>query len=323
MTHETGTPFAGDPLDALRRRLEARGGDSERYVVVEEVGQGGMGIVYRVRDTILGRDIAMKVTRRGGTPAPPASASKLSRFLAEAQVAGQLDHPGIVPVHDVGIDPAGAAYITMKMVEGVALDIVYRRASKGEDGWSTTRVVAVLLRVCEAMAFAHARGVVHRDLKPSNIMIGRFGEVYVTDWGLARVLDSEAASTVRSRRGAESTDDPLATLDGEVVGTPAYMSPEQAGDGVVDARSDIFGLGVMLYEVLAGRLPFEGTSMMAMLAAISRGSPPALADVAPDVPADVSALVMRLMAHDAAGRPASAEAVADELAAIERRLGSA
>ena len=324
MTHETGTPLGSDPLDALRRRLEARGGDSERYVVVEEVGQGGMGIVYRVRDTILGRDIAMKVTRRGGTPAPPASASKLSRFLAEAQVAGQLDHPGIVPVHDVGIDPAGAAYITMKMVEGVALDIVYRRASKGEDGWSTTRVVAVLLRVCEAMAFAHARGVVHRDLKPSNIMIGRFGEVYVTDWGLARVLDSEAASTVRSRRVAESTGDPLATLDGEVVGTPAYMSPEQAtGDiAAVGPRSDVYAVGAMLFQLLSGDPPSpvspgeaqpDSSTIEARL--LSRGAV---------VPLELAAIAAKAMAPDPVGRYADMESLGEDLRAwLEGRVVAA
>jgi serine/threonine-protein kinase len=187
-------PSNPDPLDALVGRLRARDGESERYVVVEEVGRGGMGIVFRVHDTILGRDLAMKVTRGEAAPAPAASPRKLSRFLAEAQVAGQLDHPGIVPIHDVGVDRSGAAYITMKMVEGVGLDEVFRRLSEGRDGWTLPRVVGVLLRVCEAMAFAHARGVVHRDLKPANIMVGRFGEVFVTDWGLARLLDETPSS---------------------------------------------------------------------------------------------------------------------------------
>ncbi len=220
---------------------------SSRYRVSKELARGGMGTILRVWDDDLRRNLAMKVmhglantdasTRTGG-----ADQERLVRFLEEAQITGQLDHPGIVPVHDLGIDPDGRCYFTMRLVRGRELKEILKLAREGREGWTQTRALGVILKVCEAMAFAHSKSVIHRDLKPANIMVGRFGETYVMDWGLARVTGKETAieskphdasslSIVRTDRRDSEKDDPdspLVTLGGDVVGPPSYMPLEQA-----------------------------------------------------------------------------------------------
>jgi serine/threonine protein kinase len=145
----------------------------------------------------------MKVVLGHGDPGkgetPPVDEKTLGRFVEEAQVTGQLDHPGIVPVHEIGVDAEGRVYFTMRLVQGDDLRAVFEQLRAGQGGWTQTRVLGVILKVCEAMAFAHAKGVIHRDLKPANIMVGRFGEAYVMDWGLARVLDREDERDIRVR----------------------------------------------------------------------------------------------------------------------------
>jgi len=281
-------------------RLASRG--AGRYRLKGEVARGGQGAVLRVWDDELHRNLAMKVTLgrlsgssppagappgaaagdaaaagagpAGEPPTQPAAPRTVSRFLEEAQITGQLDHPGIVPVHELGLDSQGRVFFTMKLVKGEDLGKVFARVHAGEPGWSVTRVLSLLLRVCEAMAYAHSKRVIHRDLKPTNVMVGRYGEVYVMDWGLARVLDREDDKDVRVRpqaapsvtevqserrqRAAADPDSPLVTMDGDIVGTPAYMSPEQAC-GRLDAMgpaSDVYALGAMLYHLLAGRMPY-------------------------------------------------------------------
>ena len=225
------------------------------------------------------------------------------------------------PVAKVGVDGCGAPLFAMSlraMARAVLLPYIVMQWLRGDTlGTYRAKVGRVPLpeilrigrEIAEGLAAAHESGLVHRDIKPENIVLeGPARQVKIIDFGLARGAADEASTTG-------------ITLDGAVVGTPAYMAPERLGDRVVDARADLFGLGVMLYELLADRLPFTGNSMMAMLASISRGSPPPLANVAAEVPEDVSSLVMRLIAHDPADRPATARAVADEIAAIEKRLG--
>src|SRR5688500_466293 len=205
-----------------------------------------MGVVLRVWDEDLRRHLAMKVMlgKGLGTAAGrPSDPKLLARFLEEAQVTGQLDHPGIVPVHDLGLDAEGRVYFTMKLVKGVTLGEVFDERARGEGGWTQQRVLGLLLKVCEAMSYAHAKGVIHRDLKPANVMVGKFGEVYVMDWGLAKILGREDGKDVRIRpngappeggrrrsdrraRPAEMPDTALYTMDGDVLGTPAYMPPE-------------------------------------------------------------------------------------------------
>jgi serine/threonine-protein kinase len=233
-----------------------------RYQLGEEIGRGGMGTVLRARDPQLGRDLAVKVLR-GDSHTDPES---LRRFVEEAQVCGQLQHPSIVPVHDLGRLEDGRPFFAMKLVKGRTLaDHLQERASPADD---LPRYLAIFEAVCQAVAYAHSKGVIHRDLKPANVMVGAFGEVQVMDWGLAKVLRPQggvtapaavtAASIVRTVRSAAGDE----TSHGQAMGTPAYMAPEQARGEVerLDERCDVFGLGAILCHVLTGQPPFTGGS---------------------------------------------------------------
>lgn len=242
-------------LDRLRDAGDAPDLAGTRYVLLERVARGGMGVIYAARDEKLERRVALKVLDvddRGGELA--------RRLVREAQVLARLEHPGIVPVHDVGALQDGHVFYTMKFVEGHRLD------KHLESVQSTPDRLRLFLRICDAVAFAHARGVLHRDLKPANVMVGSFGEVLVLDWGLAKVLTdtSHSATTgdleetivepARTEFGeaTETTEFTATTAHGTVMGTPGYMSPEQArGDNAkLDERSDIFSLGALLRFLL-------------------------------------------------------------------------
>jgi tRNA A-37 threonylcarbamoyl transferase component Bud32 len=289
----TTSVFVGsEPRPALP---EAIGG----HRVIASIGRGAMGEVYLAEDHRLGRRVAIKVMH----PSRAKDATSRHRFIRESRATAAVEHPHVVAIHQVG-EHDGLPYIVMQHLDGNTLS-AYRR-SVGRI--PVREVLRIGREIAEGLAAAHAHGLVHRDIKPDNIFLeGPKRQVKIIDFGLARGV-------------ADDPGDPHVTHDGAVVGTPAYMSPERIGAGPVDARGDLFGLGVILYELLADRLPFEGPSMMAMLAAISRGSPPPLHEVASEVPVDVSDLVMRLIAHDPADRPANAEIVTEELATIERRL---
>ena len=179
--------------------LAAKPRTDSRYVFKGEIGRGGMGVVLRVFDAELRRTLAMKVVLGSGGAStgdtPAVDPEQLSRFLEEAQVTGQLDHPGVVPVHELGVDQDGQVYFTMRLVKGrtfrEVIDLVHQEGEGRGESWAITRALGHLLKVCEAMAFAHDKGVVHRDLKPANVMVGEYGEVYVMDWGIARVHGRE------------------------------------------------------------------------------------------------------------------------------------
>ena len=332
--------------DEKLKRLRARPPLSEtRYEFDGEVGRGGMGAVLRVRDLDLGRNLAMKVILgrqdREGRDTPPVDPQLLQRFLDEAQITGQLDHPGVVPVHELGIDAAGRVYFTMRLVRGVTADEVFVAAREGRDGWTQTRALEVVLKVCDTMAFAHKKGVLHRDLKPSNVMVGKFGEVYVMDWGLAKVLgeterrdlrvrpSSTAISRVLTDRSKDEADvdSPLLTMDGAVVGTPCYMSPEQAEGRVelLDQRADVYAIGAMMYELLAGRQPYVSpgarVSPYAILAAVQAGPPTPIHHLDKTVPAELIAVCEKAMARDLAHRYPDVRTLADDVRAyLEKRV---
>jgi tRNA A-37 threonylcarbamoyl transferase component Bud32 len=283
-----------------------------------------MGIVYRARDVELQRDLAMKVLRRSRAM----DARSVARFLEEAQVAAQLDHPGIVPVHEVGLGTDGQLYFTMKLVRGRTLEAIVDMQRAGQDDWTLPRVMGVLVRVCEAMAFAHEKGVVHRDLKPGNVMVGPFGEVYVTDWGLAKIVGRpDRTGELKSLRHAiqrETPGSPLLTGAGEVVGTPAYMAPEQAL-GAADAlapSADIYSMGAILYHALAGAPPYEttGDDHAGVWRRVQEGPPVAL-QAGPAAPEELVAICERAMARDLARRyPTMQELRQDLTAWIEGRV---
>ncbi len=233
----------------------------KRYVVVREIARGGMGKVLEVEDADLRRSVALKVLRKELVN----RRDLVERFLEEAQITGQLEHPNIVPVHEIGIDGKGNLYFTMKLVEGLGLNEILNRLRAGDKDmlreWTLPRLLEMFLKLCEGITFAHSRGVIHRDLKPANIMVGRFGEVQIMDWGVAKIVarsDKDAHEKAVISDRMESSFG--ATMVGAIVGTPSYMSPEQA-KGETDALgidSDIFALGVILYELLCLRSPWTG-----------------------------------------------------------------
>jgi serine/threonine-protein kinase len=236
-----------------------------RYQLLGEIARGGMGAVHRGRDADLGREVAVKVlleTHQGKT-------ELVQRFVEEAQIAGQLQHPGITPVYELGQFRDRRPYFAMKLVKGKTLAALL--AARKDPGEDQPRFVGIFGQVCQTLAYAHARGVIHRDLKPSNVMVGAFGEVQVMDWGLAKVLGEqpsrerpspEEVSVIRTQRsqGAATPEVGVHTEAGTMLGTPAYVAPEQARGEVelVDERADVFGLGAILCEILTGRPPFTG-----------------------------------------------------------------
>jgi serine/threonine protein kinase len=277
------------------------------YKVLATIGRGAMGQVYLAEDEHLERRVAIKVMH----PARASDPASRQRFIRESRATAAIEHPHVVTIHQVGEHRQGGAqsglpYIVMQCLHGDTLGTY--RAKVGRV--PLPEALRISREIAEGLAAAHRRGLVHRDIKPENIILeGPTRAVKIIDFGLVRDIgDADSSAQV--------------TMDGAVVGTPAYMAPERISDRPVDARADLFGLGVMLYELLADQLPFTGTSMMAMLASIAHGSPTRLRSVAPDVPDDVSKLVMQMIAHDPADRPATAQAVADTIAAIEKRLAN-
>jgi tetratricopeptide (TPR) repeat protein/tRNA A-37 threonylcarbamoyl transferase component Bud32 len=257
-----GAPLI-DPASEERRALP-QGRSS--YQVLGEIARGGMGVILKGHDVDLGRDVAMKVLAKDLAQRPEV----VQRFVEEAQIGGQLQHPGIVPVYELGLMADERPYFTMKLVKGRTLATLFaERATVAAD---RQRLLTIFESVCQTVAYAHSRGVIHRDLKPANIMVGAFGEVQVVDWGLAKVLarggtaDEKRAKamqsqltvleTVRSDGSRSGTD----SLVGSVMGTPAYMPPEQASGRVdrLDERSDVFALGAILCEILTGAPPYSG-----------------------------------------------------------------
>jgi serine/threonine protein kinase len=296
----------------------------QRYALEGTLGAGGMGVVRVCTDRRFGRQVALKTMLPGTADSDP---DAVARFLREAHIQGQLEHPAIVPVHDVGRAPDGNVYFTMKRIRGETLDAIVARLRAGDRAtarrYTRRKLLTAFSTVCMAVHLAHLRGVVHRDLKPANLIFGDFGEVYVLDWGIARVTGetspdgSAAAVGSTDALGAPATPP---TAVGSLLGTPGYMSPEQArGQPDVDARADVFALGATLYEILTSQPLVDKGTPAAMLAATIEGVDAHARRRAPDaeVPPELEELCVRATALRAADRLEGAQALSD---AIERFL---
>ena len=315
----------GAPAEVATARTD---GASGRYMILGEIDRGGMGAVLHGRDTDLNRDLAVKVLLDRYRNDPDV----LRRFFEEAQIGGQLQHPGIVPVYDLGMLPDKRPFFAMKLVKGRTLmSMLKARTTSADD---LPRFLSIFEQVAQTVAYAHSRGVIHRDLKPLNIMVGAFGEVQVMDWGLAKVLASGneeradlAASLVRTVKRVAEAD---GSVSGSILGTPAYMSPEQArGETVlVDERTDVFGLGSILCAILTGEPAYVGRSPTEVLHKAERAD---LADASSRLDScgadpELIALAKAAMAPETADRPRDARAVASRilahLAGVQERLRS-
>ncbi len=267
--------------------------------VIGKLGEGGMGLVLLARQRSLDREVAVKTLR------PGASAAERDALIAEGAVTGFLEHPGIVPVHALGLHDDGRPVLVMKRVDGVAWrELLLDPSHPAWDGFGgdasdrLDRHLEILMQVCNALGYAHARGIVHRDVKPQNVLIGRFGDVYLADFGLA------------VRRGA---------LASAMAGTPGYMAPEMALGGEVDERTDVYLLGATLHEILTGRVRHEGRHVAAVIARSAESAP---YEYPPSVPADLAALANRATARDPAERPPTAAEMRRALADHGRHKSS-
>lgn len=285
------TTGAADTLKEIRREttvlplVEVRGEQVElvrksnaRYETIKELGRGGMGEVSLVRDNDIGRTVALKRLNR-----PPSNdPSALLRFISEVRTVGQLEHPNIVPIHDVGLDEKGNYYFVMKYVDGETLEHIIRKLSDGDPYYHSRYPVEVRLEIfmglLRALQYAHDQGIVHRDIKPANVMVGRYGEVVLMDFGVAKQIRGEMPiDSLKSQAGKSEPVKPdaqsrlFATRNDQLIGTPAYMSPEQAmgWNHKIDERSDIYSAGVLLHELLSLRHYLsEVTTLQGMLMAV-------------------------------------------------------
>jgi WD40 repeat protein len=303
----SGAGDAGEAAATERGASPFDVAESARYQRGHLIGSGGMGRVTQAFDGRLGREVALKEAAVG----TPEHAARLER---EAAITARLDHPSIVTVHDAGRTAEGALFYTMRVVRGRSLDVAIAEAA---DFDARLRLLRHGLDACEAVAFAHRHDVVHRDLKPANIMVGEFGETQVLDWGLACEWSDDAAAPIS--RGLDAAADAGLTRAGAVVGTPRYMSPEQASGLPASPRSDVWSLGAVLFELCAGR-PARGAEAEsddgdAVLAAARAGRTADLRQVEPRAPAELSAVITRAMAPQPEDRYPDAKALADDLAA--------
>jgi WD40 repeat protein/serine/threonine protein kinase len=294
------------------------------YELLDEVGRGGMGVVYRARDVALGRDVAVKLLAQHYPLDSPAA----QRFVDEARITGQLQHPGIPAVHQVGHLPDGRPFLAMKLIKGRTLEAVLK--DRPDPSAERGRLLAVFEAVCQAVGYAHAHRVIHRDLKPANVMVGAFGEVQVMDWGLAKVLGEEGTTAAADGSAPEATrawtevsPTPEAgslTQAGSLVGTPAFIPPEQAAGELakVDARADVFGLGALLAVILTGKPPYAGESFEAVRLLAVRGNlDDCLARLAGcGAEPELVSLCRECLAFEPADRPRDAGEVAQAVAGL-------
>jgi serine/threonine-protein kinase len=316
----TTAQFDTDPVMTLPQPASAPRSGS-RYQVLRPHARGGLGEVFVAEDTELGRRVALKEIQARHAD----HAESRKRFVLEAEITGGLEHPSIVPVYGLGTYADGRPFYAMRFIQGESLKEAIarfhganakRQTARGQyDSLAFRQLLSRFISVCQVVAYAHSRGVLHRDLKPPNVMLGKFGETLVVDWGLAKAVGrsegaSDAEPTLQPRSGSDSS----ATAMGQALGTPAYMSPEQA-DGRLDRlgpASDIYGLGATLYELLTGRPPFTG-DVCDILAQVRRGEVISPREVRPGVPRPLEAVCLKAMNFAPPDRYQSADALATDL----------
>ncbi len=284
------------------------------YRLVEKIGEGGMGVVYLAEDTRLKRKVALKVLPRAVASDP----LRLERFQREAEAVAALNHPHIVTIHSVE-ESEGIRFLTMELVEGESLE-----RALSPDGLPLPRVFDIGEALADALAAAHEKGVVHRDLKPANVMLTRDGGVKVLDFGLAK-LAAEATGTVSENKDPAKAPTRRGTLTGEgvVVGTVPYMSPEQVQGQPVDHRTDIFSLGVVLYELASGRRPFAGRTSAELVSSILRDAPRPLTELRDELPRHLGRIVAHCLQKEPRERFQSVLDVRNELGSLRREVDSA
>jgi len=298
----------GAPSPPAGREPRVSREEPGRYDVREERARGGMGRILVAFDAFLGREVAFKELLR-----ELADRDAARRFLREARITGQLEHPNIVPVHEVGQADDGTLYYTMRLVRGRTLTAALADCRGLAE---RLRYLGAFWNLCNAVAFAHSRGVVHRDLKPGNVMVGEFGETVLIDWGLARVSRAEPGQTAPDllEDGQEGAGEELGEASrGGAVGTPAYMSPEQASGRPADARSDVWGLGAVLYEILTGAPPFDAAPVTATLEQVRFGRLRQVRALCPAAPAELAAVAQKALARKPEDRYQSARELAEDV----------
>jgi serine/threonine protein kinase/tetratricopeptide (TPR) repeat protein len=322
------------PKGATVIEMSTPPGSPPGYELLDEIGRGGMGVVYRARDAALDRDVAVKLL----SDRYPADSPATQRFLSEARISGQLQHPGIPAVHQVGTLADGRPFLAMKLIKGSTLEAILKQLWDGLEIRPTPRtdpaaergrLLAIFEAVCQAVGYAHAHRVIHRDLKPANVMVGAFGEIQVMDWGLAKVLGEPTPPTAVAQAAAETQawtevsptpEGGAHTQAGSLVGTPAFIAPEQAVGEIerVNERSDVFGLGAVLAVLLTGKPPYVGDTFESVRVKAVRGK---LEDCfarldASGAEPELVALCKRCLAFEPADRPADAGAVAAAVAGL-------
>src|SRR5438552_2731791 len=277
------------------------------YELKRELARGGQAVVFVAHDRHVGRDVAFKQLLPGG----PRDAE--DRFLREARVAGQLEHPGVVPVYELGRRDNGQLYCAMRLVRGRSL----ADALKEDKGRGRLRLLSNYVQLCQTIAYAHERGVVHRDIKPENVMLGAFGETVLLDWGVAKLRggDEDISDALQAPKVNERFD---MTQEGDVIGTPAYMSPEQALGNVkeIDEQSDVWSLGAVLYEILTGRPPYTEKNAIQLLIKIAKDKFPPVLTLSPETPRELAFICERALEKNKKRRYRSALELAADIEAF-------